>query len=36
MSDKQNFIKWFHPNDLYNLIDNSYEIAYSDSIKLNG
>ena len=36
ISDKQNFIKGFHPNDLYNLIDSSYEIAYSDSIKLNG
>lgn len=25
----------FHPNDLYKMIDSSYELAYSDSENLN-
>jgi predicted restriction endonuclease len=34
ISNKIMFEAGFHPDDLYNLIDSSYVIAYNDSLKL--
>jgi 5-methylcytosine-specific restriction endonuclease McrA len=33
-SNHTNYVTGFHPNDLYKIINSSYELAYEESLKM--